>query len=46
MFTVKQCEPDGWLKAFSVLFAGKHVAFFSWRDSAEYYIREHFAENQ
>lgn len=43
MYYIKQREPEGWQKAFVVMFAGKVVATFSFRDSAEYWISEHIA---
>jgi hypothetical protein len=43
MYYIKQFEPEGWEKAFVVMFAGKRIATFSFRDSAEYWISEHIA---
>lgn len=46
MLTIRKNEPDGWDKAWEVCFIGRHIAFFHFRDSAVYFIRQHFAENQ
>lgn len=39
-YAIKQNEPEGWQKAFEVTWNGKHVATFSYRDSAQHYIDE------
>lgn len=37
-YKIEQKEPEGWQKAFVVTWNGEPVAFFSYRDSAEYYV--------
>jgi hypothetical protein len=43
MYIIKPNEPEGWLKAFEVFFAGRKVAHFRFKDDAEYWIKEQFA---
>lgn len=39
-YEIAQKEPEGWEKAFEVTVNGKVVAYFSFLDSAEHYVRE------
>lgn len=41
MYYIKENEPEGWQRAFLVMFAGKVVATFRYRDSAEAWIADH-----
>lgn len=43
MFYMEIHEPEGWLRAFVVYFAGKEVATFRYWDCAEAYISDHLA---
>ena len=40
MYRIIKNEPDGWSKAYRVVFGEKHIHFFSWYDSAEYFVKE------
>ena len=40
MYTIKQNEPEGWMKAFYVLWNDKHVATFRYKDAAEAYVKD------
>lgn len=39
-YEIKANEPDGWGKAWAVLLNGVVIAYFRYKDSAEWYIKE------
>lgn len=40
MYEIKQTEPEGWEKAFTLFFAGKKITHFRFLDTAEDYLKE------
>lgn len=39
-YEIVKKNPEGWTRAYVVLWNGKEVAQFRYKDSAEYYIKE------